>query len=127
MIDARGLAGRVIVAGFQQNPYPWMRNARLLVLCSDHEGLPNVLIEALALGTPVVSTDCPSGPREILGAAGAPWLVPCGDAAALAQAMGAALDQRPALDGIDLGRFDADAIVAQWEALPRRWRAPAGA
>jgi hypothetical protein len=52
----------------------------LLVLCSDHEGLPNVLIEALACGTRVVSTDCPPGPREILRGELARGLVPCHDA-----------------------------------------------
>ncbi len=67
LIRKHGLDGRVIVAGFKTNPYPWIAGAELLVLCSDHEGFPNVIIEALALGTDVVSTDCPSGPREILG------------------------------------------------------------
>ncbi len=68
MIDSRGLTDRVRVVGFQTNPYPWIAGADLLVLCSDHEGLPNVLIESLACGTPAISTDCPSGPREILAA-----------------------------------------------------------
>jgi glycosyltransferase involved in cell wall biosynthesis len=67
LIAQHGLQHRVASADFQANPYPWMAGAELLVLCSDHEGLPNVLIEALACGTRVVSTDCPSGPREILG------------------------------------------------------------
>jgi glycosyltransferase involved in cell wall biosynthesis len=57
-----------------------MAGAELLVLCSDHEGLPNVLIEALACGTRVVSTDCPSGPREILRGELARGLVACNDA-----------------------------------------------
>jgi len=61
-----GLAGRVTFAGFRSNPYPLMRNAHLFVLSSSWEGFPLVLIEALALGSPVVSTDCPSGPDELL-------------------------------------------------------------
>jgi glycosyltransferase involved in cell wall biosynthesis len=117
MIRERGLAGRVLVAGFLPNPYPWMARADLLVLCSDHEGMPNVLVEALLLGTPVVSTDCPSGPREVLRDGACGVLVPCGDAAALANAM------REALAGENLAlRFDStpflpDAIAAQLERL----------
>jgi glycosyltransferase involved in cell wall biosynthesis len=91
MIDARGLRERVVVAGFQRNPYPWMRACELLVLSSDREGMPNVLVEALACGTRVVSTDCPSGPREVLRGGLARWLAPCGDAQALAERMRAAL------------------------------------
>ena len=125
MIGAHGLEGRVIVAGFQTNPYPWIKRARLLVLCSDHEGMPNVIVEALACGTPVVSTDCPSGPREILEGPLARWLVPCGDVARLAEAIVSALRNRPSVEGVDLSRFDARTVVAQLEALPARWRAPA--
>jgi glycosyltransferase involved in cell wall biosynthesis len=117
MIAARGLAGRVEVAGFQHNPYPWIAAAELLVLCSDHEGLPNVIIEALALGVPVVSTDCPSGPREILGAALPGCLVPVGDAAALAEAIGRALAARPDASRVDLSRYAAQRVVASYERL----------
>lgn len=117
MIEERGLAGRVEVAGFQHNPFPWIAAAELLVLCSDHEGLPNVIIEALALGVPVVSTDCPSGPREILGAALPACLVPVGDDAALAEAMGRALADRPDASRIDLSRYAAQRVVASYERL----------
>lgn len=91
LIARYGLGARVTVAGFRPNPYPWMRAAELLVLCSQREGMPNVLVEALACGTRVVSTDCPSGPREVLAGPLARWLVPCDDAAALAAAMRDAL------------------------------------
>lgn len=117
MIGARGLAGRVEVAGFQHNPFPWIAGADLLVLCSDHEGLPNVIIEALALGVPVVSTDCPSGPREILGKDLPGSLVPMGDAGALAAAMARALAERPDLSRVDLARFAKERVVRAYEQL----------
>jgi glycosyltransferase involved in cell wall biosynthesis len=117
MIAARGLAGRVEIAGFQHNPFPWIAAADLLVLCSDHEGLPNVLIEALALGVPVVSTDCPSGPREILGGDLPGFLVPTGDAGALAAAMAQALAQRPDTSRIDLARYSKEQVVRAYEQL----------
>jgi len=117
LIRRRGLDGRVIVAGFKTNPYPWIAGAELLVLCSDHEGLPNVIIEALALDTPVVSTDCPSGPREILGEACPGCLVPVNDAAALAEAIARALADPPQLSRVDLSAYAADTVVAAYEAL----------
>lgn len=61
-----GVAKDVHLAGFQQNPHRFVANAALFVLPSLWEGLPNVLIEAMACGVPVLSTDCPAGPREIL-------------------------------------------------------------
>ncbi len=72
---------------FDENPFPYMGRAGLLALSSHWEGLPNVLLEALACGTPVVSTDTPHGPREILEDGKWGKLTPVGDAPALAQAM----------------------------------------
>ena len=82
-----GLAGEVDLPGFVPNPYPLIARAALFVLSSAWEGSPNVLTEALALGVPAVSTDCPSGPAEILGGGRYGPLVPVGDVAALAEAM----------------------------------------
>jgi glycosyltransferase involved in cell wall biosynthesis len=77
----------VAMPGFVPNPFPWMRRASLFVLSSAWEGFGNALVEAMACGTPVVSTDCPSGPAEIL--AGGVWgrLVPVGNNDALADAV----------------------------------------
>ncbi len=83
-IERAGLVGRVHVAGFQQNPYPWIKHAQALALSSDFEGLAIVLLEALVCGTPVASTDCPYGPAEILSGALTQFLSPVGDAEALA-------------------------------------------
>jgi glycosyltransferase involved in cell wall biosynthesis len=122
LIAQAGLERRVTVADFQANPYPWMAGADLLVLCSDHEGLPNVLIEALACGTRVVSTDCPSGPREILRGELARGLVPCGDAATLAAAMQSALaapKPEPEAVAAALAPYESDRALDAWEALAR--------
>lgn len=122
MLIAAGIKGRTIVAGFRENPYPWMRHATLLVLCSDHEGLPNVLIESMICGTPVVSTDCPSGPREILDGDLRRFLVPCDDPIALAQAMRDALDAKPVFGEKVFAKFAAENVLQQYETLPQRWQ-----
>ena len=81
--------------GFMPNPFAWMAHSSLLVLSSKFEGLPGVLIQALACGCPVVSTDCPTGPREILEDGRLGPLVPVGDDAALAEAIAKVLDRPP--------------------------------
>lgn len=82
-----GLTERVEMPGFTANPYAYMKQAAVYVLSSRWEGLPTVLIEAMACGTPVISTDCPSGPREILQAGLLGVLVPVGDSDAMASAI----------------------------------------
>ncbi len=82
-----GIEARIDLPGFVENPYGYLAHADLFVLSSLWEGSPNVLTEALAMGTPVVATDCPSGPREILQDGRYGRLVPCADPKALAQAM----------------------------------------
>jgi len=84
VINELGLSESVWLPGFVDNPYAYMANADVFVLSSRWEGCPNVLIEALACGAPVVSTDCPNGPREILE--GKKWgeLVPVADDSKLA-------------------------------------------
>lgn len=81
--------------GFVENPYGYLAHADLFVLSSLWEGSPNVLTEALAMGTPVVATDCPSGPREILQGGRYGRLVPCADSQALARAMLETLEAPP--------------------------------
>lgn len=95
LIRELGLAGRVELTGFCENPFAYMARARLFVLSSAWEGLPGVLIQAMACGTPVVSTDCPSGPHEILVDGRYGPLVPVGSVEALAEAMARTLDHPP--------------------------------
>lgn len=82
-----GLTGKVSIPGFVSNPYKFMAKSSLFVISSDWEGLCNVIIEALALGVPVVSTDCPYGPREILKGGKFGHLVPTGNVEEMAAAM----------------------------------------
>ena len=91
-----GVSRDLALPGFVANPYAWMRRSRLLALSSRWEGSPTVIPEALSLGTPVVATDCPSGPRELLRDGEIGPLVPVGDPAALADAIAATLDNPPA-------------------------------
>ena len=99
--ELRALAHELSVAddlelpGFVENPFKYMINASLFVLSSRFEGLPGVLIQALACGCPAVSTDCPHGPAEILDGGRYGKLVAVGDDAALADAMAATLDAPP--------------------------------
>src|SRR4029079_12986665 len=90
-----GVSDDVALPGFRPNALAYMAKSAVFALSSAWEGLPTVLIEALAMGARVVSTDCPSGPREILQDGRLGTLVPVGDPAALATAILQALD-RPA-------------------------------
>ncbi|MCP4745289.1 MAG: glycosyltransferase [Desulfobacteraceae bacterium] len=87
LITKLKLADDIYLPGFVDNPYAWMRQASLFVMSSYTEGFGNVLVEAMACGTPVVSTDCPYGPREILENGRWGQLAPVGDSEALAEAM----------------------------------------
>jgi glycosyltransferase involved in cell wall biosynthesis len=94
MVVALGLQNDVELLGYSHNPLPYMRKAAALILSSRYEGFGNVLVEALACGTPVASTDCPYGPSEILDNGQFGLLVPVGDAPAMAQAMARMLENR---------------------------------
>ncbi|MBX3497331.1 MAG: glycosyltransferase [Parvibaculum sp.] len=108
-----GIEDRVIFAGFRSNPTPFYCSADLFVLSSDHEGMPNVLNEALACGMKVVSTDCPSGPAEMLKDGQYGTLVPVGDVEALAIAMNEKLQ---AVDDLASLRTQADILTPEQSA-----------
>jgi glycosyltransferase involved in cell wall biosynthesis len=114
-----GITDRVFMPGFATDPSPYYLQADLHVLSSQGEGLPTVIIEALAAGTPVVSTDCPSGPREILSDGEFGLLVPVGDAAALAAAMAESLAAPHDSDALKARAqdFSIEKAVDQYEAI----------
>jgi glycosyltransferase involved in cell wall biosynthesis len=109
---------KVALPGFRDNALAYMARSSLFVLSSAWEGLPTVLIEALAAGTRVVSTDCPSGPREILQEGRLGALVPVGDALALTAAMIDALDRPVGAVPVEALRpFTRDAAVDHYLQL----------
>lgn len=118
-VQRLGLQGQVFLPGFVKDPGPYFQRAHLFVLSSIAEGLPTVLIEALAAGTPMVSADCPSGPREILTGGRFGRLVPVGDAAALADAMAQMLAKDHDREALRARAqdFSIDQAVDQYEAL----------
>lgn len=98
LVERLDLADKFDMPGFVTNPYDYIAQANTFVLSSSWEGLPTVLIEALALDTQIVSTDCPSGPEEILAKGQYGWLTEVDNVNQLADAMVASLgEKRPAL------------------------------
>jgi glycosyltransferase involved in cell wall biosynthesis len=91
LADRHCLEQVVRFTGFQQSPYPLIRSANLFCLTSRYEGMPNVLVEAMSLGVPVLSTDCPHGPRDILQGGQLGALVPNSDSKAIADGIEQAL------------------------------------
>jgi len=115
-----GLSEVVDFPGFQHNPWRYFRHADLFVLPSRYEGLPNALLEALAVGTPVVATDCPGGLREIQACCKQIVLVPPEDPRALAEAIVKACS-RPKTEREspeeDLSSYDVDRVIEEYEKL----------
>lgn len=114
-----GVEGDAWFGGFQANPHQFMRAAGVLVLSSAYEGFGNVLVEALACGTPVVSTDCPSGPAEILGQGRYGRLVPVGAEVEMAAAIEATLAAPPVRERLQerAGAFAVEAAVTKYLAV----------
>ncbi|MGT2494791.1 glycosyltransferase [Cupriavidus basilensis] len=124
-----GISERVSFAGFQPNPYAWIHHARLMAFSSKMEGLPNVLLEGMALGQFVVSTDCPVGPSEILAEGKAGLLTPVGDVPALAEAIRRGLGGRAAAcpaAGLCGGPYRADGLWPDLGSFRRLRRRSAG-
>lgn len=122
LADDLGVSGHVEIINWVDNPYAYMSSADVFVLSSRWEGLPTVLIEALACGCPVVSTDCPSGPREILADGEYGRLVEVQSPKALAEAIDEEL--RDPMDGEKLERrgedFSVDHCIENYDELVDR-------
>ncbi len=119
-----GLGGAVELLGFCDNPYALMREADLLLLTSDHEGLPNALIEAQGLGLAAVATRCPYGPDEIVEDGVSGRLTPVGDAEALARAAGELLADDALREAMGRAgreraraRYGLATVMPGWQAL----------
>jgi len=115
LIHSLGLTEEINLPGFVSSPFPYMSRASVFVLSSLWEGLPAVLIEALACGAPVVSTDCKSGPSEILDHGKYGHLVPVNDTEALAEAIDASLNgdhRRPPNEWLD--QFRSETVVQEY-------------
>lgn len=114
-----GIADRVLFKGFQANPLPWIRHARLLVLSSDSEGFGNVLVEALSVNTAVVSTRCSGGVVEILTGDLAPCLAEL-TSASLAQTIKHIYYHPPVIDPQLLQRFSCEQVAERYRDLGNR-------
>jgi len=118
-----GIADRLQMPGFVHDPLAWLRRADIYVLASSLEGLPTTIIEAMACGTPVIATDCPSGPAELLDNGKAGVLLPMGDAAAMAEAIGSLLSSAElrahyARAGRrKLREFAPEVVTAKWDRV----------
>lgn len=119
LIQTSAYADDICLFGFTQNPYQWMHRASVFVLSSNTEGLPTVLIEAIAAGTQVISTNCPHGPYEILQAGKYGTLVPVGDVQAMQQAIYNALNNPVKTQDLDhfIEKFAWHHIVQHYEQL----------
>lgn len=116
LADRLGIAARLTMPGKVINPYVWMVHADLFVLSSNFEGWPNVLVEALVIGLPVVACDCPTGPAEILRNGAFGLLVPTNNVEALSAAMARQLFQAKK-KYLFLQEWDADAIAGRYRAV----------
>lgn len=114
-----GLHDQVRLAGFMPNPHALVKRADALVLSSRYEGLPNVVLEALANGTPVIATPCTGGLAEIARRAGGVTLAKAVSAQSLAAAIGLFRGNRRDATPIDLGPYRAESVVRQYESLIR--------
>ena len=118
-----GIGEKISLVGFQANPYAFLSKADVFVLSSSYEGLPMVLLEALACGTPVISTDCKSGPREILDNGRCGLLVPEGDEGALAEGIVRLVRDKALQEALShLGKkrardFSIDEVFKQYERV----------
>jgi glycosyltransferase involved in cell wall biosynthesis len=129
LVGELGLVDLVALPGFVANPLAYMAKADVLALSSRVEGMPTVIIEALACGTPIVATDCPHGPAELLGEGVYGRLVTVGNAEALAEALAATLSEPrdPERQRRRAAEFAVDRAVERYVQLIRAYGAASAA
>jgi glycosyltransferase involved in cell wall biosynthesis len=117
LIDRLDLKEKVILTGFLQNPYPVLKNARLLVLSSEYEGFGNVLIEALSLNIMIISTNCKSGPNEIMEYELKQYLCNINDVENLANMINTTYLNKYFIPNNIVGKYSLKNIIAKYEEL----------
>ncbi|MEG1475443.1 MAG: glycosyltransferase [Longicatena sp.] len=126
LAEKLGVEDRVIFLGFSDNPYKYIARSKCLILTSDSEGLPTVIIEALILGVPVISTDCPTGPSEILDVFGDECLVSIQKSESkiidemskkICSLLRHEYGKEYIINKAGLERFSSDRIAHEWEML----------
>ncbi|PHR59442.1 MAG: hypothetical protein COA44_00425 [Arcobacter sp.] len=116
-IDELELNERVIMIGQTKNPYPLIANAKALILSSDYEGLSMVIIEALALNIPVISTDCPFGPSEIMSGELSQYLVALNEENKLAEQIENVVANGYIIPENQIQKFESATIIKQYLSL----------
>lgn len=117
LAEELGVKDRLVIWGWDINPYRLIKNSKVSILASEAEGLPRVVVESLILKTPVVSTDCPSGPKEVLIDELAEYLVPVGGVEEMTIAIDKALNQYPEISDEMLERFSATSVAKRYMKL----------
>jgi glycosyltransferase involved in cell wall biosynthesis len=110
------LKDKVILVGWQKNPYPFIKHASAIIISSDSESLSSVVIESLMLKTPVISTAC-LGPKEILGEYFSNYIVNIGDSEGLALKIDAALESYPPILPVHYEKYSADYVLGKYQKL----------
>lgn len=117
-VASMGLSDAVALLGFQSNPFGWMASCSVYVMSSRYEGFPNSLVQAMACGARVVSTDCPTGPDEILESGRWGRLVPVGDVGALSRALTTAMDdQSPQICSKRINDFQPLQVISNYLSI----------
>ena len=121
LIKSKGLEKRIFLPGRTQNILQEMSQASIFILSSKFEGMPNALAEAMAIGLPAISTDCPTGPRELIEHGHDGFLVPVGDASAMADAMRRLMNDKKLRQEFGekarekMKQYNTEAIAKLWE------------